>query len=108
MTDNFHIFQTFVRNAATNLETNVYNELFVSATKGMQHTRRIVHKVSRKLEHSYTVQGNGKNMITFGSNSPYANVEENVRKHYHFQPGVDLWSKEIPVAMARGFQKSFS
>lgn len=108
MVDNFDSIISKYRSAETNLERLVYNEVFVEFTKGMQHSRRIVHKISRKLEHSGNVSGNGKNQITFGFTAPYARVEEEVRKHYYFKPGLDLAAKGIPAAMIRAMQKTFS
>lgn len=108
MTDNFLQISSVFRKAGDNIERLVYNEIFVEFTKGMQHSRRVVHKITRRLEHSGKVEGNGKNQITTGFTAPYANIEENVRRHYYFQPGLDIAAKGIPQAMIRGIQKSFS
>lgn len=97
-----------IRKGSSTLELNIYNEAFVSATKGMKHTRSVVHKISRRLENSYKVEGNGRNQITFGSPLNYADIEENKRKHFHFKPGVDVWTNDMPNAMIRAFNKTFT
>lgn len=108
MTDNFDTVAAKYRNAYSNIERLTYNELFVVYSKGMQHSRRVVHKITRRLEHSGKVEGNGYNQITFGFTAPYANIEENVRKHFFFQPGLDVATNGIPNAMKIALQKTFS